>query len=897
MTNCLYKRLRQEVSLDGGYSWQPTGVYQTGELIEADSPYCGYHDEYVFVIPNIGRDVSAVADEDGQTITYAITSTKNGEAIDYSISAPTWATVSKSATGVTIQVAPNSAEYDRNGSIVLAQNESNVRINISVSQAGGGTAFVFEFYGGGTTQETEIPTSGGAYGYMVNSTKDGNFQGFTIESYPSWCEEVRIAGQSIRVVASANTGDEKSGAIVAKQNESNKTITINLTQEEFVIQDYLAFEAVDDGFSFYFTSDVSYSTDGLNWSLLFANDPTPAFSSGTTIYLKATLTPTSEGIGTFHNFGVKRFTVQGNPMSLLYGDNFTGQTSLAGKDNAFYELFNSCAGLTSAENMSLPATTLASNCYKSMFQGCTSLRTAPSVLPATTLANECYTSMFDGCTRLTTAPSVLPATTLTNSCYAYMFNGCTSLTTAPSLPATTLADYCYWGMFNGCTSLTTAPTLPATTLANQCYRDMFNGCTSLTTAPGLPATSLGDSCYRGMFSGCNSLTTAPELPATTLANECYYYMFKGCTSLTAAPSLPATELTIYCYGHMFNGCTSLTTAPSLPATTLATSCYSNMFQGCTSLTTVPSVLPATTLAFSCYASMFGGCTSLTTAPELPATTLTYWCYSNMFSGCTNLNKITCLATNISANGCTSNWVNGVAATGTFIKGPSMTGWTTGNDGIPSGWTVKDYGQSLILYDYIENTGTSYIDTTYEIGLNNMNTIKYYVDFVATEYNRGNNWWAHGIGGGEPFIYVGLDNGSSSSTNIPFVYGGGNRDVTTSAYGSLNQRYKCLIDYQNLTYKVTNEGGSVLLDSIITIQAPSTSTARSPYLFAWRRGSDGALGYTHSGRIYACTIFANNVCVRNLIPCIYNGTPGMYDTVNNQFHGNLGGGTFIVGNRI
>ena len=37
-----------------------------------------------------------------------------------------------------------------------------------------------------------------------------------------------------------------------------------------------------------------------------------------------------------------------------------------------------------------------------------------------------------------------------------MFNGCSSLTTAPSiLPATTLADYCYNYMFNGCSNLNT----------------------------------------------------------------------------------------------------------------------------------------------------------------------------------------------------------------------------------------------------------------------------------------------------------------------------------------------------------------------------------------------------------------------------------------------------------
>ena len=34
-----------------------------------------------------------------------------------------------------------------------------------------------------------------------------------------------------------------------------------------------------------------------------------------------------------------------------------------------------------------------------------------------------------------------------------MFNGCTSLTTAPKLPATTLVRWCYFGMFEGCTNL------------------------------------------------------------------------------------------------------------------------------------------------------------------------------------------------------------------------------------------------------------------------------------------------------------------------------------------------------------------------------------------------------------------------------------------------------------
>ena len=193
-----------------------------------------------------------------------------------------------------------------------------------------------------------------------------------------------------------------------------------------------------------------------------------------------------------------------------------------------------------------------------------------------------------------------------------------------------------------------------------------------------------------LFKGCTSLVSAENLilPVTDLANSCYYGMFQGCTKLTTAPELPATTLAYNCYSNMFSNCASLTAAPELPVTTLANYCYSNMFYGCQSLTTAPE-LPARTLSDYCYQDMFKGCTSLTAAPELPATTLAKSCYSNMFYGCTNLNYIKCLATNISASNCTNYWVNGVVSTGTFVKNPDMASWSTGIDGIPTGWAVQD----------------------------------------------------------------------------------------------------------------------------------------------------------------------------------------------------------------
>ena len=162
-------------------------------------------------------------------------------------------------------------------------------------------------------------------------------------------------------------------------------------------------------------------------------------------------------------------------------------------------------------------------------------------------------------------------------------------------------------------------------------------------------------------------------------------------------SLPATTLSDGCYTGLFYGCTSLTSAPELPAMTLADRCYYVMFNGCTSLATAPA-LPATTLTESCYEGMFRDCTSLTTAPELPAPTLEEWSYRSMFNGCSNLNSVTCLATYIkySTHIYTYGWLDGVAATGTFTKAASMTGWPIDSpNGVPTGWTLKnDDGSSV-----------------------------------------------------------------------------------------------------------------------------------------------------------------------------------------------------------
>lgn len=266
---------------------------------------------------------------------------------------------------------------------------------------------------------------------------------------------------------------------------------------------YLTFEALESGaFSFSGVSSASantlqYSVDsGTTWTTIGTNTNTPTVQSGNKIMWKGSGLTVDNGIATFMSSG--NFNVEGNVMSLINGDGFATATTIS-KRWQFRSLFRNCTKLISAENMVLPATTLATECYQGMFYGCTGLTTTPE-LPATTLAERCYNGMFEGCTSLTTAPE-LPATTLKIQCYSSMFAGCTSLTTAPELPATTLMRSCCFQMFRGCTSLTTAPELPVTTLYDSCYSGMFSNCTNLNSVTCLATDISAAYCTMDWLSG------------------------------------------------------------------------------------------------------------------------------------------------------------------------------------------------------------------------------------------------------------------------------------------------------------------------------------------------------------------------------------------------------------
>lgn len=192
------------------------------------------------------------------------------------------------------------------------------------------------------------------------------------------------------------------------------------------LDDYVTFEALEDGFTVSLSRNAcEYCVDGDdNWISLSAGSTTSSINTGQTLSFRASISPASSyGIGTF-TLG-KKCNVRGNVMALLFGDSGKDNFSLSNKSYAFLKLFQNATNLQSVSENFLPATTLATYCYRYMFDGCTGLVSAPT-LPAITLQQYCYQYMFSSCSSLTTAPN-LPATTLQRYCYQYMFQNCSKL--------------------------------------------------------------------------------------------------------------------------------------------------------------------------------------------------------------------------------------------------------------------------------------------------------------------------------------------------------------------------------------------------------------------------------------------------------------------------------------
>ena len=278
-----------------------------------------------------------------------------------------------------------------------------------------------------------------------------------------------------------------------------------------------------------FATTLEYSKDKTNWTTINLNydydnvssslvtNLTLSLSVGEKVYFRNTsgyFGYVDENYGTHsHQFSSdETIKVGGNIKSLLDYRDMVGTTM---KKGCFYEMFFEAKKLTDASELILPDT-VADSCYLKLFSGCYSLTSIPS-LPALTMAPNCYCEMFKN-TAITTPPE-LPSTKLAPYCYRNLFENCYSLTSSPELPASTMVEGCYQGLFNSCNKLTTAPVLYAKTLAKYSYRYMFNGCLRLNSVTSYADNISATDCTRWWLDSVASTGTFHNLGTATYEKD------------------------------------------------------------------------------------------------------------------------------------------------------------------------------------------------------------------------------------------------------------------------------------------------------------------------------------------------------------------------------------------
>ena len=175
----------------------------------------------------------------------------------------------------------------------------------------------------------------------------------------------------------------------------------------------------------------------------------------------------------------------------------------------------------------------------------------------------------------------------------------------------------------------------------------------------------------------------------------------------------------------------------------------------------------------------------------------------------------------------------------------------GASGLPSGYTEVEY---------IESTGTQYIDTGLVCNQSDNYKIELDCDLTSSAYYAGANGYLQ--------YQASIAGGARSNLTITYA----NKVETITVNGTV----KKTDDWSNFS------------DTNVKIGILRLGAANN----GWYSSN------IQSGKIYSCKIYKNGVLVRDYIPCKNPGsTIGLYDLVNNVFYTNAGSGIFVAGPEI
>lgn len=232
---------------------------------------CGYA-PYEFQFHDGRTSKSRSVSGESQKIEEVIISTKSGSYIGFSVkSKPDWCSVdyrdqtSESMKAV-VTLSANTTSSSRSGDIVFVQNESGKTITLSISQA---RQMLYKFtFDDNTTSDKSLSVQAASNDaqYTIKSTLNGSYHGFATTSKPSWIttEYKNQASDSmicvLKITANTSTSSSRTGSVVLTQNDSGKTLKINVTQAAAEVKLVPAHITLKNGsWATYKKNNVSYN--------------------------------------------------------------------------------------------------------------------------------------------------------------------------------------------------------------------------------------------------------------------------------------------------------------------------------------------------------------------------------------------------------------------------------------------------------------------------------------------------------------------------------------------------------------------------------------------------------------------------------------------------------------
>ena len=232
---------------------------------------CGYA-PYEFQFHDGRTSKSRSVSGESQNIEEVIISTKSNSYIGFSVkSKPDWCSVdyrdqtSESMKAV-VTLSANTTSSSRSGDIVFVQNESGKTITLSISQA---RQMLYKFtFDDNTTSDKSLSVQAASNDaqYTIKSTLNGSYHGFATTSKPSWIttEYKNQASDSmvcvLKITANTSTSSSRTGSVVLTQNDSGKTLKINVTQAAAEVKLVPAHITLKNGsWATYKKNNVSYN--------------------------------------------------------------------------------------------------------------------------------------------------------------------------------------------------------------------------------------------------------------------------------------------------------------------------------------------------------------------------------------------------------------------------------------------------------------------------------------------------------------------------------------------------------------------------------------------------------------------------------------------------------------